>query len=250
MKNFYEYLSSVKREYKYKLKLAVNVDDSVLDRVEKVLKRYDLIEITAPKKSILQRNEVDFPGVGPVESWTMTITTDRPFVVQALTNELSKELNISERLIRVRGENEPVQVEDRFVEEMIQVEEEAGDKVPATLLGNDEVEEQREPAYGDNYNQSLLNYLAQIQANRAEEMEKASGHKTMFGWLDSQTAVEDAEFNKDAGGVRPVSGSTLGKKEAKAPADVAPSGNFDSRIKHASKTYKSGNGLTKIEGKK
>ena len=249
MKSFYEYLSGVKKEYKYKLKLAVQVDDSVLDRVEKVLKRYDLIDISKPKKSILQRNEVDFPNLGPVESWSMTIVTDRPFVVQALTNEISKALNISEQHIRVRGENEPVAVEERFAEEFAAIEDKAGDMKPATLLGNDEVEEPTVVAYGDNYNQSLLNYLGQLQANRAEEMEKASDHKSMFGWLDSQTAIEDGGFNTETGGIRPVSGSTLSAKEAKAPLDTAPSGNFDSRIKNASKTYKDSKGLKKIEGK-
>ncbi len=249
MKNFYEYLSSVKREYKYKLKLAIKVDDEIVDKVERVLKRYDVLEISKPKKSILQRNEIDFPDAGPVETWTISITTERPLVAQQLTNDLKKALNVSEVFIRVRGENEPVQVEDRFAQEFAKVDETVGDSEVATLLGNDEVAEEQVLSYGDDYNQSLLNYLAQIQANRAEEQTAAMGHKSLFGWLDNQTAIEDASFNADHKGVRPVSGSTLSAKEAKAPADVAPTGNFDSRIKHASKTIKTGNGLKKIEGK-
>lgn len=249
MKNFYEYLSSVKREYKYKLKLAINVDDEVLDKIERVLKRYDALEISKPKKSILQRNEIDFPDAGPVESWTIAITTERPLVAQQLTNDLKKALNVSEIFIRVRGENEPVAVESRFAEEFAVVDEKVGESEVATLLGNDEVVEDQVMAYGDDYNQSLLNYLAQIQSNRAEEQTKAMGHKSLFGWLDNQTAIEDAEFNADHKGVRPVSGSTVKAKAAKAPADVAPTGNFDSRIKHASKTVKTGTGLKKIEGK-
>ena len=249
MKSFYEYLSSVKREYNYKLKLAVLVDDAVMDRIEKVLKRYDAIDISKPKKSILQHNRIDFPNLGPVETWTIKITTDRPLVAQSLTNDLKAELNISETFIRVRGENEPVAVEDRFAEEMATVEEMTADSEVATLLGNDEVIEDLDPSYGDDYNQSLLNYLAQIQANRADEMDKASGHKSMFGWLNDQTAVEDGSFNANQKGVRPVSGSTLKPKEAKAPLDVAPTGNFDMRDKHASKTTKGAKGLKKIEGK-
>ncbi|MNK33327.1 hypothetical protein D3C87_518070 [compost metagenome] len=249
MKNFYEYLSSVKREYRYKIKLAVAVDDAVLDKIEKVLKRYDVLEISKPKKSILQRNEIDFPDAGPVETWTINIVTERPLVAQSLTNDLKKGLNVAEVFIRVRGENEPVAVEGRFVDEIHGVLDEAGDSEPATLLGNDEVVEPQIVAYGDDYNQSLLNYLAQVQANRAEEQTQAMGHKSMFGWLDSKTATEDAAFNAEHAGIRPVSGSTLKAKEAKAPLNTAPTGNFDMRDKHASKTYKSGNGLKKIEGK-
>lgn len=249
MKNFYEYLASVKREYKYKIKLAVAVDDAVLDRIEKVLKRYDAIEISKPKKSILHHNRVDFPDLGPVETWTISIVTERPLVVQALTSDLRAELNVSEHYLRVRGENEPVEVENRFAEEAAGIDETAGDKTPATLLGNDEVEDPIDPAYGDDYNQSLLNYLAQVQANRAEEMETQMGKASMFGWLNDQTAIEDGSFNADHKGVRPVSGSTLKAKEATPPANTAPTGNFDMRDKHASKTFRDGKGLTKIKNK-
>jgi len=249
MKNFYEYLSGVKREYNYKLKLAVKVDDTVMDKVEKVLKRYDAIEISKAKKSILQRDEIDFPGIGPVESYTIRITTERPLVAQSLTNDLKHELNISERFVRVRGENEPVAVEDRFVEEMLGVVEAAGDDEVATLLGHDEVAEEQGESFGDKYNQTLLNYLAQIQANRAKEMDEATPHKSMFGLLHDLTATEDAAFNAKHDGVRPVSGSTLSAKEAKAPLDTAPTGNFDSRIQHASRTVVKNGKATKIKGK-
>lgn len=249
MKNFYEYLSSVKREYHYKLKLAVAVDDNVRDRIEKVLKRYDVIEISKPKKSILQRNEIDFPGLGPVEAWTINITTERPLVAQSLTNDLKFELNISERYLRVRGENEPVQVEDRFTEELMAVEEAVGDDQVATLVGTEEVAEEQGDSYGDNYNQTLLNYLAQIQANRAKEMDEATPHKSAFGFLNDLKATEDAAFNKDHDGIRPVSGSTLSAKEAKTPLDTAPTGNFDSRISHASKTVVKNGKATKVKGK-
>jgi hypothetical protein len=95
MKSFYEYLANVKKEYKYKIKLAVPVSDDTMDCIEKVLKRYDVIEISKPKKGILQSNELDFPGMGPVETVALTITTERPLVVQSLTNDLKASLNVS-----------------------------------------------------------------------------------------------------------------------------------------------------------
>lgn len=249
-KSFYEYLSGVKKEYKYKIKLAVPVDEALIDRLERVLKRYDVLEISKPKKSILSRNEIDFPGMGPVESYTINIVTERPLSPQSLTNDIKIGLNVSERFIRVRGENEPVAIEGRFAEEMEGVDLASEGMTPATLIGNDEVEDPAIPAYGDDYNQTLLNYLAQVQANRASDVEEKTGHKGMFGWLDSQVAIEDAEFNEGHDGVRPVSGSTLSKKAAKEPAPTAYTGNFDSTITNASKTFKSGNGdLKKVKGK-
>jgi len=72
----------------------------------------------------------------------------------------------------------------------------------------------------------------------------------MFGFLHDLTAQEDAAFNADHDGVRPVSGSTLGAGEAKKPADTAPHGNFDSRNSFASTYYKKSNGaIKKIQSK-
>lgn len=250
MKSFYEYLSGVKREYNYKIKLATPVNDELVDKLERVLKRYDVLEISTPKKSILCRNEIDFPGLGPVETWTINITTERPLSPQSLTNDLKGGLNVSERLVRVRGENEPVAIEDRFAEEYEGVEAAMGDQEPATLIGNDDVVDETVPAYGDDYNQRLMNYLAQVQANRAAEAEEKTPHKSMFGWLNDQTAIEDAAFNAQHDGVRPVSGSTLKAKPTETPAPTAYTGNFDSTITHASKTVKTKSGnLKKIEGK-
>jgi hypothetical protein len=249
MKNFYEYLASVKKEYNYVLKFAFPIDDVNVDKIESVLKRYDAIEITSPKKSILHHNKMDFPDLGPIETYMMKIVTERPLSTPSLINDLKSALNVSERMIRVRGENEPVQVEVRFAAENQEIEE-TNDQPAVSKLGNEEVIEDQPKSYGDEYNQGLLNYLAQLQANRAEEMDNATPHKSMFGWLNDQTANEDAAFNKDKDGVRPVSGSTLKAKEATKPLETAPTGNFDSRITNASKTIKDGNGnLKKIKGK-
>lgn len=249
MKNFYEYLASVKKEYNYVLKFAFPIDEANLDKIETVLKRYDAIEITAPKKSILHHNKLDFPDLGPIETYMMKIVTERPLSTPSLINDLKSTLNVSERMIRVRGENEPVQVEVRFAVENQEIEE-ANDQLAVSKLGHEEVVEDQPKSYGDDYNQSLLNYLAQLQSNRAEEMDKATPHKSMFGWLNDQAATEDAAFNEGKDGVRPVSGSTVKSKEATKPLETAPTGNFDSRITNASKTVKDTSGnLKKIKGK-
>jgi hypothetical protein len=138
-------------------------------------------------------------------------------------------------------------VDERGTEELLDVLDAAGDQKPEALLNFVEVPDPSILAYGDEYNQKLLNYLAQVQANRAEEMDK-EGPKSIFGWLHDNVAQEDGAFNADADGIRPVSGSTLKSKKAEPVAPTAPTGNFDSRIAHASKTYRKGDTLKKIEG--
>jgi len=249
MKSFYQYLSELKKEYKYKLKLAVPVTDEMMDSLENILKRYDAIDVSRPKKSILQHNEIDFPGIGPVESYTINIVTERPLITQSLVSALQSGLNVSERFIRIRGENEPVTVEQRFQDEVARINDKAEDEglEETSLLGTEELPVSDLPqAYGNDYNQSLLNYLAQLQANRAEEEDAKTPHKTMFGWLNDQKARADDAFISDHSGVKPVSGSLLKAKEnPEAPVPVANTGNFDSSIAYASKTFKDKGGKTK-----
>jgi hypothetical protein len=248
MKSFYEYLSAVKKEYNYRLKFAHLLDDEALDKIEKILSHYDVIEISKPKKSILCRDHIDFPDMGPIESYTISIVSERPISPPSLINDLKTCLNVTDRAIKVRNANDDLAVADRFAEEMANVDEVSGDNLVATNIGTLEIPEENEVAYGDDYNQKLLSYLAQIQSTKAEEFEKATGHKSMFDWLDVDTATDDAQYNNDIKTLKPISGKNFKSKELEFPANVAPTGNYDSRIKHASKTIVKSGKLVKIEG--
>ena len=236
MKSFYEYLSDVKKEYKYKLKFAVQVDDAFMDSLERILMKYDVIEITNPKKSILQRNKIDFPNLGPIETWSIEIVSDRPIHVPSLITDISSELNVSENFMRIRSAHDPVAIDDRFSEELDEINKIAGDDKEATLLGNDEPEEDQKLLYGDEYNKKLLTYLAKNSANKQKAIE-ASGVPSAFSRLASLNVKSD-DFNKDYDTPKPVSAYDItDTKNNETPAPTTPTGNIDSNTLTASKNF-------------
>ena len=59
MKDFKQYLVEATQEYKFKVKLAMPLEDSTTDMIERVLGKYDVVDITKPK-TIIQEHPMDF----------------------------------------------------------------------------------------------------------------------------------------------------------------------------------------------
>lgn len=248
MKSFYEYLAEAKREYKYRIKIAAQVTDELLDRLEYALRLYDVVEVGKPTKSIIQDNPLDFPELRAVEVWTIDVTLERAVSTYTMMQQLRQELNVPEDYIVVRDFNEPKELENVRHAELNAIEAEA-DKdgmEPVALLDHLPDAEEYDPSFGDEYNQKLLDYLSKVRAEGETEDGPA---KTMFGLLKDMKDVEREDFNKDKDGVKPAHiQDAKGKPEE--PLDVSAWGNFDSRSTAAKRTYKKGERQVTLKGKK
>ena len=49
MKDFKQYLTEAKQEYKFRVKMAMPLEDKTVDMIERVLGKYDVVDITKPK---------------------------------------------------------------------------------------------------------------------------------------------------------------------------------------------------------
>jgi hypothetical protein len=159
-------------------------------------------------------------------------------------SELRGALNIPEKFLVVRTENDPMELETQLLHSE---EDRLASENADPLLSNDpkyheyNYDADKEPIYGDAYNKRFLEYLAQVAADRefleaSVNAENDSKKHNMFSWLKEQPKAED--FNKEFDTVKPVSQVTKksgGKTDV--PAKVANPGNFDSR--HRNNTLKS-----------
>lgn len=227
MKTFYQYLAESVKEYKYRVKTIVPLDDGALKRMETCLAKYDLVSFAKPKKTIVQNHPLDFKNVSQAEVVIVDFVLRMPVTSYALLQEIRKLLGINENQIVVRGENEPVELE---AQKIIADLEAAKEDKPAMLddATYSEYDAEKEVAYGDEYNKKLLNYLAQIAADRDEALavEQTEPVKALFGWLKPNTEVAD-DFNKDHDTVKPVHRATkkAGKK-ADEPNKADVHGNY------------------------
>lgn len=210
MKSFYEYLAESTKIYQYRVKTVCMVDADVLKRIEKALAKYDLVKVSTPRKTIVQKLPKDFPNVKEGEVYILQIETRMPASSYVMQQELCGELGINSNYLVVRGINEPNEIEAVALEQKL----DGGEEAEAEALLDQNNYEEAAPAgpleYGDEYNKQLLGYLAKVAAEREEEKLAPAPDAKLFGWLKNQKPSED--FNAGIDTVKPVHRKTANKK--------------------------------------
>lgn len=148
MKNLFEYVEEVKKEYRWRLKFALPVTAEMVDKIESLLAKYDVKSVGQPKKTILQGRPMDFADFGPSEIYMMDVVCEMPATREALREVLASGLKINLSQVVVRNPDEPLET-DRDDKKL--------DPEAKPLLGSDyEKSEDPKKFYGDEYNQKML----------------------------------------------------------------------------------------------
>jgi len=231
MKSFYHYLAESARVYKYRVKSVMPMDDHFIATLKDALFKYDVKSVSKPKKLMAQKAPLDFRDFHMAEVWVVDIETAIPASSYVLALQLRSALQIPDKMLVVRGENEPVEIEAEKIEEIHKDDQEA-------LLDQSNYEEADQPkevAYGDAYNKKFLNYLAQIKADGDAETVPAieDVKKTQkFAWLNPKDKTVAPDFNEEFDTVKPVHSNT---KKAGTKADkpnlTGNYGNYDENVK-------------------
>jgi hypothetical protein len=203
MKSFYHYLAESDKSYQYRVKAVVPMDAQFVETVKKTLFKYNVQEVSKPKKTPIQRSPLDFREFENAEVWILDITTKVPASSYVLATELRGALKLVDRMLIVRGVNEPVELEAQAIEEI--------HKDTEALLTDSEYKEAQpveEVAFGDTYNTRFLDYLAQLRANAAKDAEEPAVQEVKktnrFAWLNPKDDKVADDFNADIPGVKPV----------------------------------------------
>lgn len=209
MSLYKQYLQESYKEYNYRIKTVVPLDSKKMDCIERVLDKYDLKDITSPRRTPIQENPLEFYDVFNTEVYILDTTLGMPASPYVLQQEMKNALMVPEEHIVIRGDNDPIEL---YTKQLNDEKEflENGEKRKPRLSTNEEYDDdeqiKEEPGYGDAYNEKFLSRIARAR-------------------MDIKTDVksENAEFNKDQPGVKPHYGGQV-KSEVKG---VAPEGNYD-----------------------
>jgi hypothetical protein len=80
MKTFKEYLTESKKVYSFRVKIAdCDLDGEMLDKIEKAISAYQLVDITKPKRLPVSRCK-EFAKLGPVGREVLEISTAYPTI--------------------------------------------------------------------------------------------------------------------------------------------------------------------------
>jgi hypothetical protein len=193
-----QYLTETEKQYHLRLKTIVPIDDSVMDKIENYLAKYKPLDVSRPKKTILQREPLDFPNVAAAEVYIVDMTFGLPAAPHVLRADLRKLLDAPENYVFVRTRNEPGEIETERLNALADIELEAAKRglKPASLLDDpdySEAEHAHPDMYGTDYNAALLDFLATVEGERHEQVERVQN--APFKWL----ALTDNSnnYNKD-----------------------------------------------------
>lgn len=215
MKSFKKYLAESAKDHVYVIKFAVEPTSEQIKIIETWLARFELRK--AGKLVMIENDTKDFIDIPNRTVHALEVTLGTPVSQYVLLQDLKVAANISEKFMVVRSANEPIQQYaelDTWNRQQDKIAKEKGLK-PAARLSTDRLyHKAEEPVvnklYGDDYNKTLLSYLAQVAKDRPDEIIQPSA--PLFDWIKvkedmtgGEPKQDTSDFNAHIHGPKPVS---------------------------------------------
>jgi hypothetical protein len=183
-----QYLAEAAREYHLRLKTVVPLDDAAMDRIEMAVAKYLPLFISKVKKTIIQRQPLEFPNYSNVEIYMVDFTFGLPAAPHVIRDDIRKTLSAADESVFVRNIYEPGELEIETLNALADIEAEALAKnlklVP--VLDDADYNEadglEHAEMFGNQYNAAFLSYLSAVQKEEAER--NAQVANAPFRWLD------------------------------------------------------------------
>lgn len=192
------YLVEAAKEYKYRIKLAVNtLTSDQKGALEDALAKFDLRSIGSYTNTPIQQSPLDFSNVRNSKVHIVEVVLGYPVTVDELRMFLSDKVGINQQEIAVYNDYDPRDVYN------VEAEAITAERNPdyVAKLGT-EYEEDEKPDYGKDYNDK---FLAELEAARKErpivEVENPLMQKTAV----DNTSVAPADVG-EAGGYSVLGG--------------------------------------------
>ena len=163
-KSFNEYyLTESAKEYKFKLKFAVNEwAPEQTDKLERALSRYDLRSITTFKETPIQESPLDFPNIKNTKVFVTEIVLGYPATLDMLRRFVADKTCVHEAAVAVYSANDP---RDVYTAEWLERMSPEFKEAYTPRLGSDP-EQTVVPAYGAEQTKDLLDQMAKERAER------------------------------------------------------------------------------------
>lgn len=168
MKTLFEYVEQLTQKNEMRIKIACEITDEMMDKIERHLQKYDVEKVTAPSKTILQKRPMDFPNIEQAEIHIVDFTSTLPVSGDMVRNELAKLLGLPDGHIVVRGINDPREQEIEAAEQQDKdVKKEA--KLDKDYSKEEAPAVKADDLSGTKYNSGLLKELKKL----SDEKKKA-----------------------------------------------------------------------------
>ena len=155
MKAFDQYLAEAEKEFAFRLRVATDLEEGVMDKIENRLKKYEEFSISTPKKTMFQASPPGFSHIPGAELNIVDFKTRQAVAPHVLQQDIIEASNLPESHVRVNGANEPL------IEETPEGSDQT-DENAKSLLEEPYEETDNSHAYGPKLIGNLLGDLAKV----------------------------------------------------------------------------------------
>lgn len=167
MSTLLEYIETMRKQHKIRIKLAGGYSNEMLDKIERHLEKYDAEQISAPQKLILQKTPLDFPQLDKAEVHIIDFVANLPVSIQELHVNLARMLRVPEGYVVVRQAEDPRETQDPEISD-----EEYTPRLGSDYDKSELSEVPAEELYGDKFNTSFLKELKKLSDDRRKDLPK------------------------------------------------------------------------------
>ena len=159
MKSFVEYLIESSKTYEFRVKVAGEITDEHMERIENHMERFGLESISKPKRTPIQKQPAGFSeSVKDSAVNVMEIVTNYPATPQQVTAVLQNILGLPESHVVTVNKNDPEEIAREAAAN-------AKEQEYKPILVNDYEVEKLDPTFGDEYN---ANFLKELETRKYE----------------------------------------------------------------------------------
>ena len=159
MKSFVEYLIESSKIYEFRVKIAGEITDEHMERIENHMERFGLESISKPKRTPIQKQPAGFSAsVKDSAVNVFEVSTNYPATPQQITAILQDILDLPESHVVTVNKNDPEEIAREAASD-------AKEEEYKPILVNDYEEEKLDPTYGDEYN---ANFLKELETRKYE----------------------------------------------------------------------------------
>ena len=163
MKSFVTYLLESTHPYEFRFKIAGELTDETISRIESRLDKHGLESMSKPKRTPIQEQPAGFAqSVQNREVYIIDVAVSYPATPQQLTAMLHDVCGLPESHVVVVSKSDP----EELAREEAQDEKDS-DYEP--IIGTDYPEEKQEEVYGDKYNENMLKEIETRKYKFAKE---------------------------------------------------------------------------------
>jgi hypothetical protein len=198
MKAFKNYLSESSKRFDFRLRIACEMTDDIVDKIKQVLEVYQVDKVSKPKRLPIQESP-QFPNMGPVEINIIDVSLCYPCNDEQVRLLVSERAGIEQNCILVTPVNSP------FENALAGLEQSNLQKPGEAVLNNPELTAAKPEAdlVGDD---RIPNLLKELEETRKYQYPDAAGGKVTDKHFQSQGTTND---------IQPGKASPVGSKQNK-----------------------------------